>query len=60
MYDICGDVSKFLTTEGNTKEAVREFFDLESVLPGYQVDDYLLELVTHLMPLKMISTIRFM
>lgn len=40
MYDMAPEVIKFLTREDLTKEEVRSFFKFESLLPGFELDDF--------------------
>lgn len=40
MYDICPKCSELLTRTDLTKEEIREFFDLEKLLPGFEIDDF--------------------
>ena len=40
MYDICEKKSDFLTTEGHSKEAMRDFFQFEKILPEFEIDDF--------------------
>lgn len=40
MYDISAETGKFLTAEGNSVERVRDFFCLDKVLPGFEIDDF--------------------
>ncbi len=43
MYDICENKSDFLTTEGHTKDAIRDFFKFDKVLPGFEIDDFVFD-----------------
>ncbi len=40
MYDIQSQASTFLTEPGHSSEAIRDFFELERLLPGFQIDDF--------------------
>lgn len=40
MYDISKTASKLLTSSLSTKEQIREFFNLEDLLPNFQIDDF--------------------
>jgi S-adenosylmethionine decarboxylase len=43
MYDICENKSDFLTTKGHSKEDMREFFKFDTILPGFEIDDFVFD-----------------
>ncbi len=40
MYDMAPEVIDFLTREDLNREEIREFFQFEKILPGFQLDDF--------------------
>lgn len=40
MYDICPKCSELLTREDLTSDVIRKFFDLEKLLPDFEIDDF--------------------
>lgn len=40
MYDMAPEVIQFLTREDLTKEEIRDFFQFEKILPGFELDDF--------------------
>lgn len=43
VYQISDTASKMLTTEGLSAEQIRAFFQLDKLLPGFLLDDYVFE-----------------
>jgi S-adenosylmethionine decarboxylase len=43
MYDISPESSQLLTQKGLSKKAVKDFFNLEEILPGFIIDDYVFD-----------------
>jgi S-adenosylmethionine decarboxylase len=40
IYDLSEQASAFLTGSGLSKQEIRDFFALEKVLPGFEIDDF--------------------
>lgn len=43
MYDMAPEVIQFLTRGDLSKEEVRNFFQLETILPGFELDDFVFQ-----------------
>ena len=41
MYDFDPSVTQFLTEKAQSKEDIRKFINLDSVIPGLEIDDFL-------------------
>jgi len=41
MYDFKKEVSHFFTHKADSKEKVRNFMQLDKIMPGFEIDDYL-------------------
>ncbi|MFP8968371.1 adenosylmethionine decarboxylase [Pokkaliibacter sp. CJK22405] len=43
MYHISGPVAEYLRSEGQTREGIRERLQIDALLPGFAIDDFVFE-----------------